>query len=304
MAIIESESQNRLVDRINGTNILSFSDWLYKYQEALASRELKEKTLKDYTGRISTFREHFNDTPIRDITTKDIAEFLNGYTSQGKAASAKLFRSTLLDIFREAIAEGYIQTNPVESTRNPRVEIKRERLSLEVFRAIRLAAEQFSPWVALSLDLALITGQRMGDIRKMRWDDIHDGKLWVVQEKTGMKVAIPTATGLSVVDMDLQTVILRCQKSYGTAETLIASRKHEALAEKTISKWFAKARLSSGVELGDNPPSFHEIRSLAARLYTEEKSSEFAQRLLGHKSAAMTAKYQDSRGSEWVDVTV
>lgn len=138
----------------------------------------------------------------------------------------------------------------------------------------------------------------------MQWSDIHDGKLWVVQQKTGMKIAIPVTTGLSVVDMDLQAVIFRCQKSYGSAETLIASRKHQILAEKTISKWFAKARLNSGLELGDNPPSFHEIRSLSARLYTEEKSSEFAQRLLGHKSAAMTAKYQDLRGSEWVELTV
>ena len=50
------------------------------------------------------------------------------------------------------------------------------------------------------------------------------------------------------------------------------------------------------------PPSFHELRSLSARLYTEEKGTEFAQRLLGHKSAVMTAKYQDNRGSEWVKV--
>lgn len=145
MAIIEAEAQNRLIDRINGANILSFSDWLDRYQEVINSRGLKEKTLKDYTSRISTFKEYFTDTTLQDITTKNIAEFLNKYTSQGKAASARLLRSTMLDIFREAIAEGHIQTNPVESTRNPRVEVKRERLSLEVFHAIRLASERFSP---------------------------------------------------------------------------------------------------------------------------------------------------------------
>lgn len=50
----------------------------------------------------------------------------------------------------------------------------------------------------------------------------------------------------------------------------------------------------------NTPPSFHEIRSLAARLFTEQGID--AQALLGHKSADMTALYRDSRGAEWVEV--
>lgn len=67
-----------------------------------------------------------------------------------------------------------------------------------------------------------------------------------------------------------------------------------------MARGFAKARELSGITWEKEPPSFHELRSLSARLYTEEKGTEFAQRLLGHKSLVMTAKYQDNRGSEWV----
>jgi integrase len=56
------------------------------------------------------------------------------------------------------------------------------------------------------------------------------------------------------------------------------------------------------LKFGPYPPSFHEIRSLASRLYEKEKGEEFAQRLLGHKNLSMTKKYLDSRGAEYVRV--
>ncbi|MDP1594291.1 MAG: tyrosine-type recombinase/integrase [Gallionella sp.] len=74
----------------------------------------------------------------------------------------------------------------------------------------------------------------------------------------------------------------------------------------TISKRFSAARDLAGVkgEEGKTPPTFHEIRSLSIRLYTEAYGAEFAQAIAGHKDAAMTAIYRDVRGSEWVQVKV
>ncbi|MGK3125250.1 tyrosine-type recombinase/integrase [Candidatus Pantoea formicae] len=42
------------------------------------------------------------------------------------------------------------------------------------------------------------------------------------------------------------------------------------------------------MKCGSNPPSFHEIRSLASRVYEMENGEDFAQRLLGHKNMSMT----------------
>lgn len=65
---------------------------------------------------------------------------------------------------------------------------------------------------------------------------------------------------------------------------------------------FAEIRDSAGLKFGPNPPPFHEIRSLASRLYEKERREEFAQRLLGHKNLTMTQKYLDARGAEYVMV--
>ncbi|WP_281181075.1 tyrosine-type recombinase/integrase [Candidatus Arsenophonus triatominarum] len=69
-----------------------------------------------------------------------------------------------------------------------------------------------------------------------------------------------------------------------------------------ISKGFTKLRDKTNLTWEGTPPSFHEIRSLSARLYTERNGSEFAQKLLGHKPAEMTAKYQDDRNNGWIEV--
>lgn len=69
-------------------------------------------------------------------------------------------------------------------------------------------------------------------------------------------------------------------------------------------EWFAEARDLAGLNWPEDktPPSFHEIRSLSARLYTEQGID--AQALLGHKSPDMTAIYRDVRGAEWIEVKV
>ncbi|HKN04060.1 MAG TPA: tyrosine-type recombinase/integrase [Buttiauxella sp.] len=56
-----------------------------------------------------------------------------------------------------------------------------------------------------------------------------------------------------------------------------------------------KARNNAGIEWGDNPPSFHEIRGLSGRLFEKAFGNEFAQKLLGHRSEKMTEKYLDVR---------
>ncbi|HEI9812447.1 TPA: tyrosine-type recombinase/integrase [Serratia marcescens] len=67
-----------------------------------------------------------------------------------------------------------------------------------------------------------------------------------------------------------------------------------------LTKGFVKARNNSGIPLSENPPTFHEIRSLAGRMYEKEYGKEFTQKLLGHTSEKMTQKYLDTRRKEFI----
>ena len=71
-----------------------------------------------------------------------------------------------------------------------------------------------------------------------------------------------------------------------------------------ITRMFMEARNRCGLNLieGTTPPTFHEQRSLAERLYSAH--GIHTQTLLGHKNASMTEKYHDDRGADWITLAV
>ncbi|CAI0849094.1 Phage integrase family [Serratia entomophila] len=217
---------------------------------------------------------------------------------------ATTMRSVLSDIFREAIVEGHIENNPVTPTRAAKVVVKRERLELVQFSPIRKAAESMPAWCGLAMDLALVSGQRREDLTQMRFDHVVAGRLQVEQGKTGAMISLPLDLELKCVGLQLGAVIDRCRQASTTDFLLSAGiRKNSpdgSLHPDGLTKKFVAARKASELEFEENPPTFHEIRSLSGRLYKKEKGKDFAQKLLGHKSEIMTEKYLDTRGKEYV----
>lgn len=53
--------------------------------------------------------------------------------------------------------------------------------------------------IRLAVNLLCFTGQRLGDVLKMRWSDIRGGVIHVVQEKTGKELWIPFLSELQAV---------------------------------------------------------------------------------------------------------
>ncbi|WP_318368420.1 tyrosine-type recombinase/integrase [Enterobacter sp.] len=296
-----------LLDRIKDTPTFTVSAWLERYEVILGRRELKANTMKVRRNQIATIKEEFGSTPLSTVSTKDIAVFLEAYVQCDKKSMAAGLRSVLTDIFREAIVEGHIERNPAEPTRTPTPKVKRERLLLEDFRVIREATATHSEWLPNACDLALVSGQRREDVSLFRFSDIKEDRLFVTQEKTGHKLAIPLDLRLEAADLVLGDVIERCRVNNPSDYMLYSpvrrgGRKPGPLTPDGITQAFSDVRDEAVIKFGPNPPSFHEIRSLASRLYEKERGEDFAQRLLGHKNLTMTKKYLDARGAEYVMV--
>lgn len=172
------------------------SAWIDRYEVLLQRRSLSVNTYKIRSNQLATVREKMGEMILAEVTTRHIAEFLESWIAEGKNTMAGAMRSVLSDMFREAIVEGRITTNPVEPTRAPEIKVARERLQLETYNATRAAAEHMPTWFPLAMDLALVTGQRREDIVNMKFSDIVDGRLHVTQIKTGMKIAFPLSLTL------------------------------------------------------------------------------------------------------------
>lgn len=102
IAVLKLLEIPRLVHRIAGQPA-TLADWIESYMGIVGKR--------------------LTDGEIAQSTLKSIADFLATYGEKVRMTQAQ--RSLLLDIFRQAIAAGWCDKNPVEVTRSKRIETKR-----------------------------------------------------------------------------------------------------------------------------------------------------------------------------------
>jgi len=306
-AAVATREPSSLVDWVLGRTEYTLAGWLPVYRELWeAKTKPKDSTLSGARSLLNRLGESdFAKMRMKQIETVHVATFLDSFAKASGPAMARNMRSKLNDIFRWAETQGVIDVgrSPVAATFNPEYKVKRERLSLEQFWAIHAQA---SVMAKNAMMLALLTAQRRDDVANMKFADYKDGYLHVAQGKSGgeTKLQIDGAIRLAKVDVSVGEVIAGCRDLI-VSRHLVHHTERSARAKpgdmvqgNRISVAFQKAREQAGIEASDGrtPPSFHEIRSLSERLYRDEFGAEFAQAMLGHKSAQMTSKYDDLRG--------
>ncbi len=292
---------------------ITVTEWLDKYigiqEERLKNNELKPNSYLQKGKPVRLFREHCGLQHLKDISALDIAEITDAIKAEGHNRMAQVVRMVLIDVFKEAQHAGHVAPgyNPAQATKQPRNRITRQRLSFEEWCVIYKTAEQQQPYLQCGMLLALITGQRLGDIYNMKFSDIWDDMLHIEQEKTGSRLAIPLDLKCEVLGLTLRDVISKCRDAVVSKylvhfrHTTSQANRGDQVSSSSLTSTFKKARDKSGLEWKNGTPqTFHEQRSLSERLYREQGLD--TQKLLGHKSKKMTDKYNDDRGKDWVVV--
>lgn len=306
-----------LIDRIDQSGT-TLSQWCDTFEEEYkAGPNRKPATLKTVRHQLNSIRSApFAGKPIKDVKTLDISEWIKAM-AKDHPTMASLVRSRLMSVFRAAEAHGHIDLgkNPVTPTDKPTVVVTRARLVLDDFNAILAKVREAGlRWMENAMLLGLVTGQRREDLTKLTFAQVHDGFLWVAQGKGKKghesKLMIPTDIRLPAIDMTIDDVIKQCRDAVVSkhiihhVQAVGRSKPGQPVTTTTLSEVFAQYRDLAEIETPKDktPTSFHEIRSLSARLYAEAYGDDFAQALMGHKSGRMTALYRDSRGQEWTTV--
>jgi integrase len=212
------------------------------------------------------------------ITTKDCAALIRSAVEKGNARTAQALRSRLIAVCQYGQAEGWLDHNPAEATRRPDVEVKRGRLTLETFHAIRARAAEVAEWLPLAIDLAVTTGADRSTLAALERKDIKGDALLICRSKTkhstGLVLEIPLGIRLEVLGLELGELlrrrtgvvspyVLHHVAVYGNAPA--GSRIHP----DRISHAFTEARKLAGIP-DEGAPTFHELRSLCKRLYDKQ----------------------------------
>ena len=316
-----AEQQTRqimaITDRISTSSgkSISTNTWLERYwkiqQERLKSGDIKENTIKQKAKPVSLLKERVGMKLISAVNVRDVAQILDEYLAEGQPRMAQVIRSVLIDVFKEAQHAGEVPPgyNPALATKQPRRKITRQRLTLEEWQKIFDIADENHKYMGNAMLLAIVTGQRLGDISRMKFSDIWDDHLHVEQEKTGSKIAIPLALRCNAINWSLRDVISRC-RDYAVSPYLVHFFRTTSQAERgaqvkprTLTMNFSKAIDSADIDWGQGTPAtFHEQRSLSERLYKAQGIN--TKDLLGHKTQQQTDRYHDDRGKGWTKVAL
>ena len=309
-------SVNERLSRMKGKRTdITVTEWIDKYiviqEERLRNNELRPNSFRQKNKPLRLFREHCGMRYLKDIETIDIAEITDAIKNDGFSRMAQVVRIVLVDVFKEAQHAGYVPPgyNPAMATKQPRHKVTRQRLSLEEWKSIYEAAETMQPYLQCGMLLALVTGQRLGDISRMKFSDIWDDMLHIEQEKTGSRLAIPLDLKCDALGLTLRDVVSKCRDAV-ISKYLVHFRhstsqatRGDSVSSSSLTTSFKKARNKCGIEWEKGTaPTFHEQRSLSERLY--EAQGVDTQKLLGHKSPQQTAKYHDDRGKDWTVIAV
>lgn len=168
---------------------ITVTEWLDKYisiqEDRLQHNELRPNSYRQKGKPIRLFREHCGMQHLKDITALDIAEIIDAVKAEGHNRMAQVVRMVLIDVFKEAQHAGHVPPgfNPAQATKQPRNRVNRQRLSLPEWQAIFDSVSRRQPYLKCGMLLALVTGQRLGDICNLKFSDIWDDMLHITQEK-------------------------------------------------------------------------------------------------------------------------
>jgi integrase len=299
---------DRLHEELSGEKVVRISfrqylnDWL-KAEEAETARTTM--TFYRSLNKFVQFLGNRSNEPIREITKQDVVAFRNSLIKQVSAKTANHDLKALKMMFKSARRDNVITEDPtefVEAVRRERVsKIKRPFIMAELRSVLDLASDE---WRSMIL-FGLYSGQRLGDIATLRWNniDLQRNELRLSTRKTGRTMILPLAAPLRKHITALQFAGNSSVPMHPKAFDLV-ERQHKT---GNLSNQFADLLAAAGLRVKKNhkntgkgrgsrrdvePLSFHSLRRTATTILHEAGvPAAVAQALIGHDSEAVHELY-------------
>jgi len=232
--------------------------------------DLAANTLDQYQRIRPRVTQAF-DKPIDQITTRDIMRFLDQYERTPNMANRTL--SVLRLCFDKALRLGATENNPALAVkRYPERKRTRYITDEEVYRL----REHATPKMRAIIDLCYFTGQRIGDILSMTWEQVTEDGILITQQKTGHRLMVQMTP-------DIQAALdaLKAPRRY----VVTARGKSTPMGYMAARDRFRRLCALAGVE----DASLHDLR--AKSLTDLKRQGGNPQALAGHSLESTTLRY-------------
>lgn len=249
---------------------------------------LQWRSQRDYRSIIIILRRVFGHKNAVDVRPKDVAEFIN--VPKGRVHRNRMV-TILSTVFKKAMGRWCLDlnlTNPCTVIEKWKTKPRRRYVTDDEFNRFRATTRE---QMQIAMDLALLTGQRQGDIIGMKWSQIKSANLpreeWHIeidQGKTGKKLGVLISPAVEAVLDRAWLMSPRLGREH-VVRTKWGRRFTEdgfrALWQRYCRAW----------EKAGNPRwHFHDIR---AKCISDNESLQNAYLLSGHIDIAMTRGVYD-----------
>lgn len=160
------------------------------YLASLDYQGKAEGTQKYYAVTLRRIVALLGDYPVNDLRKEDLQLVLDN--EMAGPGSHNAFIAVLGIIYTFARRRSKTELEPVKDI--PKMETGEHQAWPEHVLEAGLTARHDR--TRLAIHLLYFTGQRIGDVMKMRWSDVRDNQVYVVQQKTGKKLKISLANEL------------------------------------------------------------------------------------------------------------
>ena len=235
---------------------------------------LAPRTQKDYLRHLKVLSARFGHLPPSDLKPKDIGAFLDRPT--GKIQANRQV-AVLSAVYAKLVGRWYVcERNPCRDVeRNP----SQRRTRYVSDKEYAAFYQSVGRRLQVAMDLALLTGQRQGDLLSLQYANVSQDGVLFRQSKTGKRLLVGLSPALSAV-------IERARRMEPIGGSVIRTRRGMPYTSEGFRACWQRAirrALQTGVL--QERFTFHDLR---AKSVSDSTSLEAAFERAGHTSMAMT----------------
>lgn len=246
--------------------------------------------------------------PLQMITEEDIRNWRDDRRDGVSATTVNIALRVLRMLLGDASKRDLIGNNPAVRVPVLKRDAKNERRPFTVAEIQKLLPHLPAEWKSLVL-FGLYTGQRLGDLVRLRWRDIDETaqEIRFVTKKTGRAQKIPIAEPLlrhldslpqpMIRDLPLHPDALAVVEAQKGSVSTLSRQFHDFMAigglvPKRAHERRAKAKGKGPKERHSSDLTFHGLRhTLTSMLKNAGVSSAIAEEIVGHNSSEMNRIY-------------
>lgn len=259
----------------------SWENLIVSYYQSPDFANLSPSTKANYRRHCEEIRIKNGTKDMRLFRRKHAIEVRDKLKDTWSKANERV--AVLSILCRHAVDKEWIERNPVVDIAKLRGG-EYEAWPDDMLRAFERCCDEIGATLArTAYELAIGTGQRIGDCCAMQWSDFDGEYMSVIQEKTEVKISVYCPARLRAYLCSLPR----------KGRHILAKNLTQPIGKRAVQKAVEEVRAQIGAMHGNKRLVIHGWRYTAARELAEAGCSDTEiQSVTGHKTLAMVQKYR------------